>query len=188
MSSTLVPAHRRLRRARASTGTACTDLQGARVQLIRTALEAVEIDGAPGVAAAVTAIFHSPPGARFSHGEIRWRLVEPAGALFADVAPETAPDPTPVAFKVDRGGKIELALVSGPTLGAEASLAKEFTVYHCAVKSSGAASPRALWSLSENPETRQGIGHATRLAFTLRNGIERYLRYKLPQVTQVQAE
>ena len=148
-----------------------SDVRGARIQLVQTALERVDIDGEAGLALAVAAVFHAPPAARFSHGEVRWRLVAPADALFVDVAPVTVQDQVAVSFKLSRNGKISLdakGLGVTPSVSAEHGTTREFTLYHCAVRSSGVASRRAIWNLEENPDTRQGIGHSTQLALTLR--------------------
>lgn len=153
-----------------------TALAGARIQLVRTALERVDLDDGAGAALALAAVFHAPPAARFSFGEIRWKLLSPAEAVFLDVAPVSAPDGTPVTFTIGRSGKLGLSAAEGVPVAPNAELAaetkKQFTVYHCAVKASGAASRRALWTLAENPDTQQGIGHSTQLAVTLRGSGE----------------
>lgn len=148
-----------------------TDVKGARIQLAQTALERVDIDGEAGLALALAAVFHAPPAARFSYGEIRLRLVAPTDALFVDVAPVTEQDQVAVNFTLSRSGKISLNtedLPVMPSASVEQGKTRAFTIYHCAVRASGSASRRALWTLSENPDTRQGIGHSTQLALTLR--------------------
>lgn len=145
-----------------------TEVRDARIQLVRTSLQRIDIDGEPGLALALSAVYHAPSGARFSHGQIRWRLTTPADARFVDVAPTSVQDAVPVSFTLSRSGKLGVDTSSRtPSANLGHTIKREFTLYHCAVRSSGAASRQAIWTLSENPDTRQGIGHSTQLALTL---------------------
>lgn len=143
------------------------ELEGARIHIVRNATQRVELASGAGTALVLTSTLHAPPGARFSHAEIRWLLVEPADAVIIDVAPEQVADTTPLTFKISKGGKFVLSVPEAAQVNLGVDSLTEFTVYHCLVRSSGSGSRRARWTFSENPKTLQGVSHSNRLGIIL---------------------
>lgn len=142
------------------------EIRGARFSLVRRGVERVQGDGFSGLAVALDAYFHPAPGTHFSDAEIRINLTQPAGTVFADVAPAEWREPEPVRFKIERSA----------TLGITAELAKaglgrtetvEYTRYYCRIRGSGAGHSRARWTLEENEKTGEGVGQVSRLVLTL---------------------
>lgn len=144
------------------------ELRGSRFLLVRRAVEAIDIDGAPGGAVKFACTFHSSPGTRFVEARLALRLNEPPGVNVYDLAPREVRENEPVRFKVDDKGKLSLGYAKiGAELGHESGSSTEFAVYHCVVKGSGANTALAKWDFAENPHKQDGIGHEQVLALTI---------------------
>jgi hypothetical protein len=144
------------------------ELRGSRFLLVRRAIEAIDIDGAPGGAIKFACTFHSSPGTRFVEARLALRLNDPPGVNVYDLAPREVRENEPVRFKVDDKGKLSLGYAKiGAELGHESGSSTEFAVYHCVVKGSGANTALAKWDFTENPHKQDGIGHEQVLALTI---------------------
>lgn len=80
-----------------------SELEGARIQLVQTPAEQIDIAGRPGITIAMTAIFHAPPATRFTHAQIRAHLISPENAIYDQFAPEPQPN-APQLVKVSGAG------------------------------------------------------------------------------------
>jgi hypothetical protein len=142
------------------------EIRGARFQLVRRTIERVEAGGTKGLAVAMDAYFHPAPGTRFTDAVLRINLSAPAGAVFADVAPEDMRDPEPVRFKITRNAALKIT-VSKLEGSARAEREMEYVRYASRIVAIGAGGPRAMWTFAENERTGEPIGPVNRLVVTL---------------------
>lgn len=142
------------------------EIRGCRLLVVRRAVEPIELGGAAGGAVQLGCTFQPAPGLRFTWARLVLRLTGPDGVLIVDVAPRKVPEGEPVRFTVDGKGKIGVN-AQGVEVGAEETVKKEFTIYHCSVQGSGEGTSIARWDFAENPHSRGGIVREQVLALTL---------------------
>ncbi|HYW08153.1 MAG TPA: hypothetical protein VE913_14415 [Longimicrobium sp.] len=140
------------------------DLAGSRFLVVCLGAEATE-DGGGLVKLACT--FQPAHGTRFRAARVAFKLVTPQGVRFLDIAPQEIRDEDPVKIKVNRGGTLGLTRKEVAEVGVTRGSEKEYEVYTCAVRGSGAGTATAVWTFEENEHTRAGLGTAQTLAITV---------------------
>jgi len=141
-------------------------VRGSRLLVVQRAIEALDLDGTPGGAVQLACTFHAAPGTRFIWARVLLQLQTPDGIRILDLAPREIREADPVRFTIDGKGTIGVnyEIVE---VGAEERVQKEFAVYHCSVKGSGASTAVARWDFAENPHRRDGLGHEHVLTLTV---------------------
>lgn len=142
------------------------DLKGSRLLLVRRAVEAVELDGAPGGAVQFACTFQPARDARFTWARLLLRLDTPPGVRVIDLAPRVVRENEPVRFTLDRSGKISL-VYQGAEAGVERGTHKEYSVYNCSIQGSGEGTALARWDFNESPHLKDGLGREQVLALTV---------------------
>ena len=142
------------------------DLQGSRLLLVRRAAEGIVLDNTPGGAVELSCTFQPARGTRFIWARLLLRLTTPEGVKIVDVAPREVREDEPVRLTIDGKGKLGLSYQMVEA-GVEASVRKEFAIYHCGVRGSGEATALARWDFNENPDKKDGLGTEQALALTL---------------------
>jgi hypothetical protein len=141
-------------------------VRDSRLLVVQRAIEALDLDGTTGGAVQLACTFHAAPGTRFIWARILLQLQNPDGIRIIDLAPREVREAEPVRFTIDGKGTIGVNYEIVEVI-AEEQVQKEFAVYHCSVKGSGASTTIARWDFAENPHRRDGLGHEHVLTLTV---------------------
>lgn len=143
------------------------EIYGSRLLLVRRAVEAIDLDGESGGAIQISCEFHPAENTRFSWAQVSLLLESPAGAKFISVQPDVVSDATPINFQVNRSGKLTLGYPDYAGVEAGGEKQKQYAIYHNLVRGSGEGTAKAIWTFTENPHTKTGLGQKNTLAITV---------------------
>lgn len=143
------------------------EIYGCRFLLVKRAVEAIDLEGQSGGAIQLSCEFHPTENTRFTWGRVSLVLESPAGVKFISVQPDAVQDKIPVNFQISRNGKLSLGYPSYASVEAGGGKQKEYVIYHNSVRGSGEGTAKAIWTFTENPETKTGLGQKNILALTI---------------------